>query len=377
MSVQLPNDTTSVVDVDAHYTGLFEDLIDYVDDEVWKSRLTQVIEAGREPGSIKGFWPRVTGQDENFRKSHGTSSGSGWYLDEEMKDDANLADSREGVLNVMDDFGIEKVILLGNQVITFDQIQGEDRRQEIYANAYVDYMLDQMTDPANGIYATAPLPTNDPEAAANLIDRVGNTDGIVAGCFITSGVEPPLGNRRYEPIYEAAQRAGLPLIFHGGTGGIDDFYVQGFSRRLSVHALGFLWANTAQLTSILVQGIPEKFPDIDFVFQEAGIFWIPSLMYRLDSEYLRRPHQAPLLEKQPSAYMQEMYYGTQPLDQPPQQKYFEYIIEMLGGAERLMYASDYPHEDYDTPNSITDLPFLSGNEKERILGRNAEEVFGI
>jgi predicted TIM-barrel fold metal-dependent hydrolase len=50
---------------------------------------------------------------------------------------------------------------------------------------------------------------------------------------------------------------------------------------------------------------------------------------------------------------------------------------MLGGADRLMYASDWPHNDYDEPNVITGLPFLSKEEKEKILSGNAEEVFNI
>lgn len=93
----------------------------------------------------------------------------------------------------MDGLGIDKIVLLGNQMITFDQMQGDDRRPEIYANAYVDYLLDRMVDPDAGIYGTVPLPTNDPDAAAALIDRVGDEEGLVGACFIASMVEPPLG----------------------------------------------------------------------------------------------------------------------------------------------------------------------------------------
>ncbi|HII51616.1 MAG TPA: amidohydrolase family protein, partial [Halobacteriales archaeon] len=43
----------------------------------------------------------------------------------------------------------------------------------------------------------------------------------------------------------------------------------------------------------------------------------------------------------------------------------------------LMYASDYPHEDFDDPSAINELAFLTEEEKEGILGKNAEEVFGV
>lgn len=36
---------------------------------------------------------------------------------------------------------------------------------------------------------------------------------------------------------------------------------------------------------------------------------------------------------------------------------------MAGGPERFMFASDWPHPDFDAPNSITPLSFLSGDEQ--------------
>jgi predicted TIM-barrel fold metal-dependent hydrolase len=50
---------------------------------------------------------------------------------------------------------------------------------------------------------------------------------------------------------------------------------------------------------------------------------------------------------------------------------------MIGGADRILYASDYPHTDYDVPSVITDMPGLTAEDKQKILGQNAEEVFGI
>lgn len=49
----------------------------------------------------------------------------------------------------------------------------------------------------------------------------------------------------------------------------------------------------------------------------------------------------------------------------------------MGGADQLLYASDYPHWDYDPPNSVTEIPFLSESEQSKILGKNAQEVFGL
>jgi hypothetical protein len=42
-----------------------------------------------------------------------------------------------------------------------------------------------------------------------------------------------------------------------------------------------------------------------------------------------------------------------------------------------MYASDYPHWDFDLPSTIYDLPFLSREEKMAILGGNAQRLFKL
>jgi hypothetical protein len=43
-----------------------------------------------------------------------------------------------------------------------------------FAAAYMNYMLDRIVDPDRGIYVTIPVPYHDPEAAVELIDRVGD-----------------------------------------------------------------------------------------------------------------------------------------------------------------------------------------------------------
>ena len=100
-------------------------------------------------------------------------------------------------------------------------------------------------------------------------------------------------------------------------------------------------------------------------------------MSRLDTEYLKRPSEAAHLTKRPSEYMREFYYGTQPLETDIEQQYIETMVEMIGGADRLLYASDFPHWDFDRPSIIEERPFLSEREKRKILGANAVEVFDL
>jgi predicted TIM-barrel fold metal-dependent hydrolase len=99
-------------------------------------------------------------------------------------------------------------------------------------------------------------------------------------------------------------------------------------------------------------------------------------MQRLDHTYLMRSSEAPLLKKLPSEYMKEMYYTCQPLetDHP---KAVELTFEMINAKTQLMYASDWPHYDFDAPSVIWDLPFLDEEAKRNILGLNAQRVFNF
>lgn len=347
-----------VIDTDAHYKESIEDLASYLDeDDPWRMRLAA------EPGKITPsntpdhyLYGRIQRDEVGYHKKHM---------------------SPEDIPTAMERVGADKIIMLSQTAISFSRIGADDRRPISLARGYVEYMLDKIVDPNIGVYTAIPIPHQDPSEAVELIDDYGDERGIVGICMITKGPEPPLGNRRYDAVYGAAEEADLPVIFHAGGSSLDDFYVKGYTRFIESHSLGFLWSNMAQVTSVVLQGVPEKFPGLDFVFQEAGIMWVPSYMGRLDAEYLKRRSEVPLLNKLPSEYLSEFYYGIQPLERPNSMAYFEEAIKSMGGADQLMYASDFPHWDYDPPSAVTDIPFLSDEEKGKILGGNAAKVFGI
>ena len=58
-------------------------------------------------------------------------------------------------------------------------------------------------------------------------------------------------------------------------------------------------------------------------------------------------------------------------------KALECTLDMIKAETQLLYASDWPHFDFDLPSEITDLPFLSEQAKRNILGGNAQRLFGL
>src|SRR5262249_50892121 len=55
----------------------------------------------------------------------------------------------------------------------------------------------------------------------------------------------------------------------------------------------------------------------------------------------------------------------------------ECTFRMINAETQLMYASDYPHWDFDLPSTIFDLPFLSERAKHNILGGTAARLFKL
>jgi predicted TIM-barrel fold metal-dependent hydrolase len=348
-----------IVDSDAHYLESLPELAEYIPDgNPFKERFK------RSPGKM---FPSA-GYPDHYMYGRIQREEVGYLRGEMTPEDIPIA---------MDIIGADDIIVITQKMLSFARLGGDDERPELITNAYADYMLDKVVNPNEGIHALLVLPYQDPEKAVDLIDRCGGEAGFAGACMICGGPEPPFGNRKYDGIYQACQDAGLPLVFHAGGASLDYFYIKGYEKFISTHTLGFLWSNMSQLVSLVIQGVPEKFPDLKIVFQESGILYVASLMARLDAEYLKRASEVPILTKKPSEYMAEFYYGTQPLDEPKNISYFEAAIEEMGGASQLLYSSDYPHWDYDPPSSITKIPFLSDKEKKMILGENAKKVFRI
>jgi predicted TIM-barrel fold metal-dependent hydrolase len=145
---------------------------------------------------------------------------------------------------------------------------------------------------------------------------------------------------------------------------------------ISMHAISFVLCNIVHMTNWIIHGMQERFPKLDVIWIESGLAWLAFLMQRLDSEYLMRPSEAPLLKKLPSEYMADMFYTCQPIE-TSNMALTEETFKAVNAETQLLYASDWPHWDFNPPSTIYDLPFLDEQAKRNILGENAVKLFGI
>src|SRR6266516_860622 len=70
------------------------------------------------------------------------------------------------------------------------------------------------------------------------------------------------------------------------------------------------------------------------------------------------------------------YYTTQPIENTNLEA-LQFNLKMINAEKTLMFASDFPHWDFNLPSTIYDLPFLSEQAKRNILGETARDVYNL
>jgi uncharacterized protein len=241
--------------------------------------------------------------------------------------------------------------------------------------AYNRWLTEKALPEGGGrFYSMLTLPFSDADAALRQIETFGACK-YVTGFMITCVRSLAVHHNAHMKIYRALEERGLALSFHSAINPGEPVF-KSLNRFASVHALGFPFYNILHLTNWVTNGLGERFPKLPVIWIEGGLAWIPFLMQRLDHEYMLRSSEYPLLKKKPSDYMRDMYYASQPME-AENLRALACTFEMIDAETHLLYASDYPHWDFDLPSRIWDLPFLSEKAKHNILGGTAARLFKL
>jgi predicted TIM-barrel fold metal-dependent hydrolase len=132
----------------------------------------------------------------------------------------------------------------------------------------------------------------------------------------------------------------------------------------------------ANIVHMITTGVPVRYPDLRVAVTEAGISWVPFLMNRLDKEYLERRREVPFLEERPSHYLKKMYFATQPVEEPENLGDLVKFMELYDGEDNTIFASDWPHHDFDHPMKVHQVPFTN-EVRRKVFGENAMRLFNI
>jgi predicted TIM-barrel fold metal-dependent hydrolase len=111
----------------------------------------------------------------------------------------------------------------------------------------------------------------------------------------------------------------------------------------------------ANLTSMVTTGVFARFPDLKVVFAECGVSWLPFLMWRLDHQYQWLRHELPFYSEKPSWYLRhQVYETTHGLGEVDDPQTLAALIASVGGPDRLLFATDWPHYDAERVDRVAD-----------------------
>lgn len=244
------------------------------------------------------------------------------------------------------------------------------------AAAYNDWQIEEWVNREPRLRASIMVAYEDGELAAREIERVGDLDEFVQVLLMVRTREP-LGHRRYWKMYEAAVRHELPVAVHFGGAGGGPITGSGWPSHYIEDHGGMPQAFQPQVASFVFSGVFEQFPTLKVVLIEGGLAWMPPLIWRLDSCWRRLGEEVPELHRLPSEYVREHFWiTTQPMEEPPQAHYFTQLLDQMDMSDKLLFATDYPHWDFDSPTQA--LPSGLDQELRRaIMAENARKLYRL
>lgn len=277
---------------------------------------------------------------------------------------------------VLDKLGVDRALLLVSQACGICALADPDVAATI-ASAYNEWLFERWIQHDRRFRMGMIVAPQDPQLAAAEIDRVGNRDGVAAVLLPFGNIL--LGERHYYPIYEAAERHGLPIAIHPNAvdgvhqraatfgGGSPTYYVEWHVSITQVFQ--------AHVVSLIAHGVFERFPALKVLVAEGGFAWLAEVMWRFDKDWSALRDEVPWLKRPPSEYIVDhLRFTTQPFIEPKRREHLHAILEIVDAARTLVFSSDYPHWDFDDPTRL--LQTLPADIRSRVAADNAVEIFG-
>jgi predicted TIM-barrel fold metal-dependent hydrolase len=253
---------------------------------------------------------------------------------------------------------------------------GDELYVAAMSRAYNRMLAERWVQPSRGIYAAIMAANQVPEEAAREIETYANVPGFAAVYLPLAGNYPLWGDRMYEPICAAAEKADLPVVLQGAltVHTVFPYELHQVPTALAKQVLSQPFGAIANLVHLVTTGVLGRHPSLRLVFNDVGLSWLPLVCERLDHFYPYLREEVPFLAGPPSeSVRRQVFITTHPLGSAVHRAYLVACVEAIGSSQ-IMFGSDYPHFDADAASQVEALP-IADAVKRRILSENARRVF--
>jgi len=193
------------------------------------------------------------------------------------------------------------------------------------------------------------LPLQDPEAAADELERAVTKLGL-KGAMVNDTTKRWLSDQKYEAIFERLSRLDVPIYLHamGPT-----------NEEAGLHVV-------PDVKRLIESGVFDKYPGLKIILGHGGES-LPFWLWRVNS--VSKGGKKSFME----CFKEHFYVTTSAQFWPP---LLEFLITVMG-ADRILFATDYPHPDWCKHVDFIDSAPISDSDREKICHLNAETLFKL
>jgi len=302
----------------------------------------------------------------------------------------------------MDVEGITQAVLYPTLLLSLPSLP-DPEFAEVQANAYNEWLAEFCHHAPKRLFGVAIVPTQEIDRAVRTIKRAKELGHV--GVFLRPN--PAIDGRKlidpvYDPLWQVCQELRMPIGLHpflapdmpGACRALGYHEIRSknvdYSRGSNadpVRNLGNIFFSQALanpfdmmecVALFCAGGILERFPKLTVLFLEANGGWIVSLLERLDHHFEVFRWDVPWLKMKPSEYFRRQGY----ISFDPDETTLAFTAQHpLVGAERIVWASDYPHPDAKFPGVVEELEEatepLNPTQRAQIFGSNARQLYHL
>jgi predicted TIM-barrel fold metal-dependent hydrolase len=265
----------------------------------------------------------------------------------------------------------------------------DEKLKLLCVTTYNDFLLEWAAADLRRLLPVVATPFWDIDATVKELERC---IGLGARGILFTGEPqrfglPVIGNRHWDPLWEIATAAGLPIHFHIGNAGDsleqaagpDRYASHGVAASQAFTAVSLFLKNGAQTSDLITSTVLNRFPQLKFVSVESGIGWLPFMLEACDYSWLGafRPGR----ERQPgdilpSELFRRAVYVTYWFESVAP-KHFLDVIPL----DNVLFETDFPHTTClfgNIQETIENgIGHLEDSVRRKILWDNAANLYGI
>jgi len=350
-------------------------------------------------GGTAGFSDEDVERVRNGEVTYSQTRPSGWTAS------LRLAD--------MDTDGIDVSVLYPTTMLGL-QSKTDVEFGRVQARVYNDWCAAHLEEGGGRLYGAGALPPmHHPDDVQGVVDEIYHVAELPGMVSVFMRPNPAIDWRYfndavYDPIWSALQDTELPVAFHpflapdlpGACEGLklarvygaDGSYqpLEDYEAAMAAPGRFFLpnlyftqaIANPVDVMSAICYitsgGVAERFPGAKFMFLEANGGWLVPWLERLDHHAKKFSWDVPSLKMLPSEYFRRQCW----ISFDPDESMLAFTANSpLCGADRIIWASDYPHPDAKFPGVTEELDDamagLTDEQKRAITSESALALYGI